>query len=90
MFLTHVRDTGNSVEVLVSFAKMKRLSLDFLRKISRDKKKPELRQMLGRFSVIGSEGHRVYFKDSGLYGYVLFLNTDESFNDADCEQVFKD
>ena len=91
MFLTHVRDTGNSVEVLVSFAKMKRLSLDFLRKISRDKKKkPELRQMLGRFSVIGSEGHRIYFKDSGLYGYVLFLNTDESFNDADCEQVFKD
>ena len=39
MFLTHVRDIGNSVEVLVSFAKMKRLSLDFLRKISRDKKK---------------------------------------------------
>ena len=90
MFLNHVRDTGHELEVLSAFRQMKKVSLDFLKKFMRDKKKPELRQILGRFSVIGSEGHRVYFKDSGLYGYVLFLNADESFNEADCEHVFKD
>lgn len=90
MFLTHVRDTGNEVEVLFSFRNMKQVALDFLKKFVRDKKKPEFRQILARFSVVGSEGHRVYFKDSGLYGYAIFLNADESFNEADCEHVFKD
>ena len=90
MFLNHVRDTGHEFEVLSTFRRMKKVSLDFMKKFLRDKKKPELRQILGRFSVIGSEGHRVYFKDSGLYGYAIFLNADESFNEADCEHVFKD
>ena len=90
MFLNHVRDTGSSKEVLAAFKSMKSICLDFIKKMCRDKKKPEFRQVLARFTLIGSEGHRVYFKDAGLYGYVLFINTDEPFSDADCEHVFND
>lgn len=90
MFLNHVRDTGSSKEVLAAFKNMQAICMDFVKKICRDKKKPELRQVLARFSLIGSEGHRVYFKDSGLYGYVLFINTSEPFLDTDCEHIFND
>lgn len=90
MFLNHVKDTGNSKEIRVVFSAMKKLAFDFLKKILRDKAKPEFRQLIGRFTAIGSEGHRVYMKDAGLYGYILFLNTDESFTKQDCEHVFDD
>ena len=90
MFLNHVRDTGSSKEVLAAFKNMKSICLDFVKKMCRDKKKPEFRKVLARFTLVGSEGRRVYFKDAGLYGYVLFINTDEPFSDADCEHVFND
>lgn len=90
MFLDHVRDTGHATEVLRTFRRMKSIALSFIRKISRDKKKSESRRLLARFSVLGSEGRRIYLKDSGLYGYILFLNIDESFSYLDCEHVFED
>lgn len=90
MFLDHVRDTGNSKEIRQAFSSMRKVALDFLKKILRDKNKRELRGIIGRFTAVGSDGHRVYLKDAGLYGYVLFLNTDESFSKEDCEHVFED
>lgn len=89
MFLNHVRDTGNNTEIQNVFRSMKGVLLDFARKFSRDKRAVKYR-FLNRFALIGSEGHRVYFKDVGLYGYVLFFNADESFADIDCSNVFKD
>ena len=89
MFLEHVRDTGNNTEITAAFRSMKNILLDFARKFSRDKRAVKYR-FLNRFTLIGSEGHRIYLKDSGLYGYILFFNADESFVDIDCDNVFKD
>lgn len=86
MFLQHVRDTGKSQEVRAAFSSMREVALDFLKKMSRDKRNGS--RVLARFSPIGTEGHRVYFKDSGLYGYIIFLNNDERFTDLDCDNVF--
>lgn len=89
MFLDHVRDTGNNAEVRSAFSRMKRVLLDFARKFSRDRRAMKYR-FLNRFTLLGSEGHRVFLKDAGLYGWVLFFNNDESFSDKDCEQIFND
>ena len=89
MFLDHVKDTGNKKEITALFNTMKGVLLDFARKSSRDKRAVKYK-FLNRFTLIGSEGHRIYLQDSGLYGYVLFFNTDDSFNDVDCDNVFID
>jgi hypothetical protein len=89
MFLDHVKDTGNNKEITSVFNNMKRVLLDFARKFSRDKRALKYK-FLNRFTLIGSEGHRIYLQDSGLYGYVLFFNADDSFNDANCDNVFND
>ncbi|WP_195334101.1 hypothetical protein [Bacteroides salyersiae] len=89
MFLDHVKDTGNNKEITAVFNNMKRVLLDFVRKFSRDKRALKYK-FLNRFTLIGSEGHRIYLQDSGLYGYVLFFNADDSFNDANCDNVFND
>lgn len=89
MFLDHVKDTGNNKEITAVFNNMKRVLLDFVRKFSRDKRALKYK-FLNRFTLIGSEGHRIYLQDSGLYGYVLFFNADDSFNDANCDDVFND
>ena len=89
MFLDHVKDTGNNKEITAVFNNMKRVLLDFARKFSRDKRALKYK-FLNRFTLIGSEGHRIYLQDSGLYGYVLFFNADDSFNDANCDNVFND
>lgn len=87
MFLDHVRDTGNNTEIMSVLRTMKNTLLDFARRFSRDKRAVKYR-FLNRFSLIGSEGHRVCMKDSALYGYVLFFSADESFFDKDCNNVF--
>lgn len=89
MFLQHVSDTGNNKEVIMAFRTMKQVLLDFARKFSRDKRSMKHR-FLNRFTLLGSEGHRIYMKDVSLYGYVLFFNTDESFADIDCTNSFPD
>lgn len=89
MFLQHVRDTGNNSEVRKAFGDMKKVLLDFAKKFSRDKRKLKYR-FLNRFVLVGSEAHRIFFKDAGLYGYVFFLNTDEGFADVDCDNVFSE
>ncbi|MBQ8223990.1 MAG: hypothetical protein IJZ86_01305 [Bacteroides sp.] len=89
LFLQHVRDTGSNNEVRKAFEEMKRVLLDFVRKFSRDRRKLKYR-FLNRFTLPGSEGHRIYYKDAGLYGYILFLNTDEFFVDVDCDHIFND
>lgn len=87
LFLEHVRDTGNSQDVQQAFSTTRSILLDFARKFSRDKRALK-HQFLARFELIGSEGHRLYFKDAGLYGYALFFNNNESFSDADCDHIF--
>lgn len=87
MFLDHVRDTGNNTEIISVFNNMKKVLLDFARRFSRDKRTLK-HKFLNRFSLIGSEGHRIYMKDSALYGYVLMFNVDESFFDTDCDNTF--
>ena len=89
MFLDHVKDTGDNKEITDVFNNMKKVLLDFARKFSRDRRNLKYK-FLNRFRLIGSEGHRIYLQDSGLYGYVLFFNSDDSFNDVDCDNVFKD
>ena len=89
MFLDHVKDTGNNKEITAVFNNMKKVLLDFARKFSRDRRNLKYK-FLNRFRLIGSEGHRIYLQDSGLYGYVLFFNSDDSFSDMDRDNVFND
>lgn len=86
-FLQHVKDTGNSKEVQAAFRSMKSVLFDFARKFSRDKRAVKY-PFLNRFTLLGGEGHRVYMKDAGLYGWALFFNADTQFHDQDCEHIF--
>ena len=63
--------------------------MQFMKKFARDNKKLRY-AFLNRFSADGSEGHRVTFKDAGLWGWALFVATDEPFTDLDCDNVFTD
>ncbi len=89
LFLDHVRDTGNDKELLKVFSETRSILLDFAKKFSTDKRARKY-PFLNRFDLIGSEGHRVYLKDAGLYGYALFLNNSESFIDKDCNNVWEE
>ena len=89
LFLDHVSDTGNNREIHDVLTRTRKLSMQFMKKFARDKKKLRY-AFLNRFSAGGSEGHRVTFKDAGLWGWALFVATDEPFTDLDCDNVFTD
>lgn len=89
MFLDHVSDSGDNREVQEVLVRTYRILMDFMKKFLRDKKKIQY-SFLNRFSAHESEGHRVSFKDAGLWGWALFIATDESLNDLDCDNVFTD
>ena len=87
MFLDHVRDSGNTAEVQQAFRKTKKIMLDFLKRISRDKRTIKYK-FLNRFEIIGTEGTRVSSQENNLYGWVIQLINTVSFNDVDCDNAF--
>lgn len=89
MFLQRVKDTGNEKEVTAAFSTMRETLIDFVRKFSRDKRRLRFK-FLSRFQLAGTEAQRIYLKDGGLYGYMLFFTCVESFTDKDCNEVFND
>lgn len=89
LFLDHVSDSGNNKEIQDVLKRTKKILMDFMKKFSRDKKKLAY-TFLNRFSAHESEGHRITFKDAGLWGWALFIATDENFIDQDCDKVFID
>lgn len=87
LFLIHVTDPGNRNEVLQAFALTRTILMDFLKKMLRDKQTQSY-PFLNRFTVVGCAGHRVFFQDASLYGWVLHLNFDTAFNAIDCNNAF--
>ena len=86
LFVDHVRDTGDAVEVRGVFAHMKQVAIDFLRRMARDRKTVRL---MKRFSMVDVEMERIYNKDVALYGYAVFLNNMSMFLDLDCNKAFE-
>lgn len=87
LFLDHVMDTGDAVEVRRVFRHMKVLALDFLKRMRRDRRRLPL---LNRFEVVGVELSRVYLQDAGLYGYAMEVQVTGLFVDLDCNETFAD
>ena len=87
LFLQPVSDTGSNKRIRAAFAEMKQVLLDFAAKFTRDKKAMK-HSFLNRFSIIGSEGQRIYMQDNSLFGYALLFNAETAFNDTN--NVFND
>ena len=87
LFLTHVKDPGNSSEVLQAFASTREILMDFLKKMLRDKAARRY-TFLNRFSPAGCSGHRIYLQGPSLYGWVLMMSFSESLNSLDCNNAF--
>lgn len=88
LFLDHVKDTGNAKEIRDVFKNMKKVALDFLKKMNRDKRQGVA--PVQRFSIDETEMGRVFLKDAGLYGYAVSLNHMVPFVDIDCNDAFID
>ena len=87
LFVDHVKDTGDANELRATFAKMKEVAKDFLRRMLRDRKTVKL---LNRFSVADVEMEKVYLQDAALYGYVVFLRNTSLFLEQDCNKAFEE
>lgn len=86
LFVDHVKDTGDANELRATFAKMKEVAKDFLRRMLRDRKTVKL---MNRFSVMDVEMERVYLQDAALYGYVVSMKTSTFFLEQDCNNAFE-
>ena len=82
-----MKDTGDANELRATFARMKEVAKDFLRRMIRDRKKVKL---LNRFSVVDVEMERVYLQDAALYGYVVSLRNTSLFLELDCNKAFEE
>lgn len=89
MVLDHVRDAAKAADVREAFANTRRILIELLRRISRDRRTGQFR-FLNRVSIVGSEARRVYMAESNLYGYVVFFNRRELFSDELCQPLFLD
>ena len=87
LFVDHVKDTGDANELRATFARMKEVAKDFLRRMIRDRKTVKL---LNRFSVVDVEMERVYLQDAALYGYVGSLRNTSLFLELDCNKAFEE
>jgi hypothetical protein len=93
LFLEHVADTRSEKLVVAAFDLTRPIMLDFAARMVRDRQRMMLDKsyaFLRRIDLIGSEGHRIYLKDAGLYGWALFLRRSDVLVTKDCNKVFTD
>lgn len=88
MFLQHVSDSGDTHAVLTALGDMYAVACDFLARMMRDRKSgsyPELNLL----SIEGTEGYRLVWRDSGLFGWMLMFVIGEPVPVSDCRQAFE-
>lgn len=87
LVLDHVKDAGNTKEVQAVFARTKRIMLDFIRRMNRDKRKGT-EPLMARFQRNEVEGRRIYLDSASLYGYYFSFSYATGFTDEDCSNAF--
>ena len=85
--LDHVRDTGNTREVLAAFQRTKKIMVDIIKRMSRDKRN-QTEPLMARFNRSECEGRRIYLDSASLFGYFFNFNYSAGFNDEDRDNAF--
>ena len=86
-FLDHVRDAGNYDEIAGAFKRTGGIMEDFLRRMERDRK--ALVDPMTHFTIAGSEGTRIEFREAALYGWCISVLVPTPFIDILCNWNFK-
>lgn len=77
--VTHVKDAGNKNEIAAAFSTTEDIMHDVVARMVQDRRKGL--EPVRRFSVIGSEAHRVELVEAGLYGWIVLFSLSTKFCD---------